>query len=461
MDVRHRPAHRSARTRRVHDGRSHARSVRGAIACLLLAIPSLATAAPVKCTQVIARASASFVQATLNASQRCEDRVVRGKFAGPCPDSNTAAKLARIQGRLDGAIRRACGGRDRVCGVGGDDDALSTIGWDLGQCPNVIGGSCSNAIANCGDLTACLDCADGAAADDAITLAFGAFNPSSASRELSKCQRGIGRQSVRFLTRRTRRLQRCEDRVLRGKSSGPCPDAATTSALNTLESKFLQALCQQCGGPDKVCGGIDDLTPAAIGFAANCPAVVIPGGSSCGGAITTLTELVTCLDCVAQFRSVCLTHLAAPAAVSYPPECNGGTPAPTITATPTATASVTVTITPSPTATRSPTPTATLTLPLPTATSIATASATPTNTPTTTATASATVSATATGPTPTATSTPTATVTTTATPSATISATPTVTVTPSATVTGTGTPTPSPTETPTPSLTIPIPTPTL
>ena len=324
MKIRHNPIHRSpVRTRRIRDGGPRIPAVLGAIACLLLVTPSLAAAEAVRCSRAIASAGSAFVQRTLDVSQRCEDSILRGKFAGPCPDAKTAVKLAKIHTKLDNAIRRRCGGRDRVCGAGGDDDSLATIGWNIGQCPRIVGGlQCSNAIADCTDIVECLDCVDGAVADDAITLAFGAFTVGSPATPVGKCQRAIGQRWSRFLRQRTRALQRCEDRLLRGSIGGPCPDVKTARALARLETGLQQSLCRKCGGGDRRCGGGDDLTPAAIGFAADCPNVTIPAGASCGGAITTLTELVACLECVGQFDSECLTRLAAPAVVSYPPNAS-------------------------------------------------------------------------------------------------------------------------------------------
>lgn len=361
--------------RRIRDGRPRMGTLI-AIACLLLVIPSVAAAEAVRCSRAIANASAIFAQHTTSALQRCEDSIVRGKFAGPCPDSKTAVKLARINAKLDNSIRRKCGGRDRVCGVGGDDDSLATIGWDIGQCPGIVGGAqCTNAIGHCADIADCLNCAGGAVTDDAITLAFGAFSVSGSGTPIRKCQREIGRQWSTFLRHRTRSLERCEDAILSGKIGGPCPNAKTARALARLDAKLPRLVCRKCGGPDKACGTGDDLTPTAIGFAADCPSVTIPAGASCGGAITTLTELVACLQCVGQFDSECLTRLAAPAVVSYPPECLGATATPTTSATPTVTSTGTATATPTPTET----PTATAT---PTGTTTATATPTPTATST-------------------------------------------------------------------------------
>src|SRR6185436_15580292 len=87
-----------------------------------------------------------------------------------------------------------------------------------------------------------------------------------------------------------------------------------------------------------------DLTPAQIGFAPTCPSVTIPGGSACGGPISTLQDIVDCVDCVTEFKADCLDPIAVPSLKTYPAECNPNT-TPPCAATPQNTA------TPCPTAT--------------------------------------------------------------------------------------------------------------
>jgi hypothetical protein len=323
MKIRHTPMGDStACRRRIRDGGTRLRNVLGAIACLLLLTPSRAAADAAQCSRAIATAAAIFAQATLTAWQRCEDKVARGAFAGPCPGPKTAEKLAQIHTKLNDGIRHKCGGSDHVCGAGGDDDPLATIGWGIDQCPNIIGGAqCNNSIGNCADVAECLDCVEGTLTGDAVTLGFGALPPAPPATAIGKCQREVRKQWASFLGHRTRALQHCEDRILSGRIAGPCPDAQTTAVLAMLERRLERSLCRKCGGADELCGGGDDLTPAAIGFAADCPDVTVPAGATCGGAITTLTELVACLECVGQYDSECLTRLAAPAAASYPAEC--------------------------------------------------------------------------------------------------------------------------------------------
>jgi len=126
-----------------------------------------------------------------------------------------------------------------------------------------------------------------------------------------------------FLVAKSAALAKCWEAVSAGKATGACPaaDGKAAAAIAKAESKKVASICKACGGPDKVCGGADDLTPGAIGFVPTCPAVDPPGAPSCAGAIGTLQDLVTCVDCVSEFRTDCATFAAVPGLAAYPPEC--------------------------------------------------------------------------------------------------------------------------------------------
>ncbi len=299
------------------------------------AAPNPAAAAPLKCRRTVSKAGAVFVQAELKATQKCEDTILRGKFAGPCPDAKTTAKLTKLRAKLANVIGHACGGGDKTCGSG--DESLPAIGWTTGTCPDIAQAGCTNTITSCVGVTDCVRCVDENAVGGTIDLAFDAFVLNTPDPAVRKCQRIIGKESAAFVAAQVRALQSCEDRVLRGKSAGPCPDLSAAAKLGKIQAKMQQKVCKACGGPSRVCGGNDDLTPTQIGFAATCPGVTIPGGASCGGAVGTLGQLVTCLDCVGRQRASCVDRLAAPGVATYPVECtqaSSGQPTPTPTATP-------------------------------------------------------------------------------------------------------------------------------
>ncbi len=308
------------------------------------------------CQRAVAKASAQFAQAKMKALQKCADGVVRHTSMGPCPDGKASAKVAKAESKLRAAVSKGCGGADRACGAGGDDTAPNTVGWGA-SCPNFEGGSCANAIADCSGVSDCLACVGHAAVDQAIDLYYGNANLGTTATDVVKCQRAIGKYTAKFFAAKSKALQKCEDKKLTGSLSGACPDAGKAApAIAKAESKKRAGICKTCGGGDRLCGGGDDLTPATIGFAATCPSVTVPGGPACGGPVTTLTQLVDCVDCVTEYKADCLDALAAPGLKSYPAECNGGAPVPTTTPTPGATATRTATPGPGATATRTATP---------------------------------------------------------------------------------------------------------
>jgi hypothetical protein len=343
-----------------------------------------------------------------------------------CPDGKAAGKIGKAGFKLRRIIGKACGGSDANCGTGTDDDALSSIGWDLGTCPNLGGGACQNPLVDCGDIIDCVQCGGDRAVDQTIAVAYGDLNLANSGPAIERCQRAIGKKASLFFNGVSKALQKCEEGVIKGQLSGECPaaSASVTDKIARLTSNLREGICAGCGGVDQICGGLQDITAMQIGFPSECPAVTVPGGTACGAPITDLFSIADCVVCLATFDSHCLDALTVPGIRSYPSECNVVLPTPTA----------------SPTATRTPTPTATAT-PTTTATSTTTATPTATITPTATLTATAT-------PTPTRTATPTPTATPTATRTATPTATRTPTPTPTATATATATPTPIPTATP-------------
>lgn len=340
---------------------------------------------PATCRRAVSATLAKFVQAKLKLLQKCNDAVVRGKIAGPCPDAATATKIARAAGKLRRTVSQRCGGLDRNCGLGGDDDSLASIGWDVGTCPGLETATCANAIADCHGVVDCIDCVGQAAVDQAVTLSYGSLVPSAVGTTLNRCQVAIGKSMARYFAARSQALAKCEDKVLLGTQAGPCPDAARTAPkIARAAAKLQSAVCRACGGADRLCGGGDDLSPAAIGFPASCHDVTVPnGGPTCSGAIATLQDLADCVGCVVQFKTDCVDTLGVPTLESYPAECGiAATPTPTRTATPTpvttATATSTATIVATPTVTATGTPVLTAT---PTVTPTQTPTPTPTATP--------------------------------------------------------------------------------
>lgn len=309
-----------------------------ASASLSLALAGTARADAGDCRRAIAKASAAHAQERMKTLASCEDRVTSGKLppATDCEaDPQTAARLAQAAAALQAAVAKACGGADRTCGAGGDDESLAAIGWDAGTCPDLREAGCTNPIAHCGDVADCLVCLGGEGAGGVVETTFASLDLASPPRSpLEKCQRAVGKSTAKLFRLRAKHRQACWDRVLRGAEPGPCPNAAAADLIAKAEERAARSLCRACGGADRGCdgavgslpgtGGSDDMTPAEIGFAEACDDVTVPGAGSCGGAVSTLADLASCVSCVSDFHSTCVDAAAVPAAESYPAECNGG-----------------------------------------------------------------------------------------------------------------------------------------
>ncbi len=363
-----------------------------------IATSSIVAADPIKCQRAIGKALAGFTQTRVKALAKCEEAKRTGKLPGAtiCTSApKTAPLLAKAATKLRAALEKGCGGADKTCGAGADDDTLAAISWP-GVCPDFEGLGCANAIAHCGDIADCLQCIDEHAVDQALALYYGRLAPTPPGTPLGACQISIGKDTAKFYAVKGKALSKCWDARLAGKHTDVCPDAAApvgspaqkaAAAIAKAESKKIVGICKACGGADKQCDGIGDLTPDMIGFPGSCPAV-----ASCGAGITTLADLVTCVDCVTEFKVDCAQALAIPPFVVYPASC--AQPVPTATPTPVATPTVTVTATPSVTPTPTPTTTRTAT---PTPLATATRTATPTLTATRTASPTPTITATPAG----------------------------------------------------------------
>ncbi len=303
------------------------------LALLVAAVcaPTVADAQFEKCQRTIAKASSQFLQARVKALSKCEQAVVKSG-TGTCPDDKANASIAKAETKLASAIGKSCGGDDKICGgVTTNEPTVGDLGWPA-ECPNFERGTCTNAISDCSDIATCLSCIGGAASDQAMSLYFDDLVlPSTSDKVLNKCQITIGKATSAYLNSASKILQKCWDARINGKHALDCfppsvGDGKYQAALAKAETKKVSAICKACGGADKACTGVDNLTPAAIGFGATCPAVTRPnGGTACGGPITDLQSLVDCVDCVTAFKADCVDLLQVPQFASYPAECNACT----------------------------------------------------------------------------------------------------------------------------------------
>jgi hypothetical protein len=300
-------------------------SVLGAVALAgALALPAAANADATRCRERVALESARFAQTVMKALSGCEEFVIKGKSAGPCPDETATARIAKAESQLRVRIDKTCGGTDRTCG-GFEDTPLALYGWDVGACPDIEGAGCANAVDDCIDVAECLRCVGDVATNQLVGLYADDFEPSLDDATLNSCQVRISKETLRLFRSRSKLLQKCWRGVSRERFPGPCPDPGDGKVLVKVaaaEAKMVSNICKVCGGGDRECGTPDDLGVAAIGFAAACPDVTTPEGQACGGPITTLDDVVDCIACVAEFKGDCLDALAVPWATSYPTQCS-------------------------------------------------------------------------------------------------------------------------------------------
>ena len=192
---------------------------------------------------------------------KCEDAVVTGKSPGPCPDAKATTAIGKAGTQLQSRDREALRRPDENCATTGDNDSLASIGWNLGTCPGIEGGSCTNTLTHCGDVATCVQCINGSAADQASDLYYEAHAPSS-DTAVKKCQRAIGKESAKFFDAARKALGKCTDAAL-ANGSGHAPTRPRRSSIAKAEAKKVEKICSACGGPDKTCGGPDDLTTGA------------------------------------------------------------------------------------------------------------------------------------------------------------------------------------------------------
>jgi len=316
-----------------------------------------------KCQRTIAKELSKLVKAEMKALDKCHNSILKDKIADPGPggglrlaacmaDLTTAAKLSKASSKIIAKIAGKCGGANKTCG---DFDLDEELPSDLGfgaTCPS-FEGSCAAAIADCDDLSTCVECIADAAIDQSMVLYYDAMIDSLVGSTLNKCQQTIGKETTKYFLAKEKLLLKCKDAHLKGKHTDFCPDVTapagsvaekTAVKIAKAESKKITKICKSCGGASKSCddtvtlvnpGGVgsipgvasgDDLTPAAIGFPASCTGVTLPPvpgrpATPCSGTVTTLADLVTCVDCVTEFKADCIDAAARPEFTVYPCEC--------------------------------------------------------------------------------------------------------------------------------------------
>ena len=111
------------------------------------------------------------------------------------------------------------------------------------------------------------------------------------------CVETIAAKFTQFADLRMKAVQRCRERVLTGRTTGPCPDYHTAAKLARAEREMRFAISQTCGGADGACGiGGDDSDLAAIGWnIGQCPNF---HDGNCNDSISHCGDIADCLVCL-------------------------------------------------------------------------------------------------------------------------------------------------------------------
>jgi outer membrane protein assembly factor BamB len=321
-----------------------------------------------KCRRTVNKETAKYLQQEAKTISKCELAKVKDKLgAGTVcirDDVKTVDKLVKIESKKIAKIAKACGGADKVCGGSlTDETGADAIGFG-GSCPGFEGrglctggtnngdvcaadtdctgggtcATCDGAMApnTCTDAVTCVDCIAAVATRQMNDLLADNLvdNDPSLQKDENKCQQTILKEVWKFYSAKSKILQKCWDKGLLGKHGDACPDAAAAAGseakkaadkIAKAESKKVAKVCKACGGPDKLCGGGDDLAVTSIyNPVPTCPAVTVPVApfTDCGAiTIGSMQELVDCLDCVAEFKIDCTAANQVPSLAGYPVEC--------------------------------------------------------------------------------------------------------------------------------------------
>ena len=73
------------------------------------------TEAAEKCRAAVGKAGVKLYDVNAKALAKCEDLVLKGKIAGPCPDPKASETFTAASAKATAAVCKACGGDDKTC----------------------------------------------------------------------------------------------------------------------------------------------------------------------------------------------------------------------------------------------------------------------------------------------------------------------------------------------------------
>ena len=255
-----------------------------AIASAVLVASAGPAHASLKCKQTLLKQSSKLTQAIAKILEKCDEGVQKGNVTGPCPDAAKAQPaITNAKSKLKAAIVKDCTG--------------STGEFPFGRCPNEVTsgpGVCTNIlIQNEGNIGDCLNCLADHNATELEAVLYGSLLPPGTNKSIATCQLKVGKSTTAFYIAKSKAMANCQAAILKGKSPGPCPDAATTAAITKAESTKVAAITKACCGPDGHCGGAtcyESKTPVCI--SGSNAGTACTAGSECPGGICSTTSVI-------------------------------------------------------------------------------------------------------------------------------------------------------------------------
>jgi hypothetical protein len=297
----------------------------GGIACLgLLALASSASAQPTvgtidKCRAAIYKNVVNYAKQRTLVFQKCNDKRLKGgDYTGlgsavlPCDSSKVVKAENAMRAKVNGACQDA--------GV-----TPAHLAWPL-QCPT-FEGACGTGFptdATSDQIVTCLVCLGENTIDQTIDFLYATLAAHPSGSKANKCQRTLGKTVAKFTLAKEKIFAKCRQLKDKGALVPPSADCLAGDAKG-LAKLAKEELKKQT----KIHKACDAFSGADVGIT-NCLQVTVPGGPACHGAVVTANDLVSCVDCVAEFKVDCLERATAPHHGSYPSQC-AATPGPTPT----------------------------------------------------------------------------------------------------------------------------------
>jgi hypothetical protein len=177
----------------------------------------------------------------------CNENVLNGVAgygpAGPTCDGpgGTQATIADAQTRLESKIARACGGPDHVAGTADDLDPQDALGFGP-TCPGAP--YCEFAIDTLPDLITCASCIAQQEVDQ-VSRGLAAL-PLDVT---TACDVGVDQAITKLANDDLNDLSACEEKVLSGNVTPPCPDQQASDNLSGNATAYVTRIANACTGP--------------------------------------------------------------------------------------------------------------------------------------------------------------------------------------------------------------------